>query len=712
MSDEYDAASIQVLEGLEAVRKRPGMYLGDPHDGSALHHCIWEVVDNSVDEHLAGHNDLVEVVLHSDNSLSVRDYGRGIPVDLHEEFGISAAEVIMTKLHAGGKFDNSSYKVSGGLHGVGVSAVNAVSEWMSVEIHRNGKVYKQRFEAGVRASDLEETGTCEDTGTIITFKPDTGIFTNILEFDFDQIDSRLKETSFLNAGLKIIIKDQRDADEHVVEHHYEGGISEFVKQINARRETLHDEPILIHGEKEIEKGPVTVELALQWSDAFSENIVCYTNIIRNKDGGTHMSGLRGALTSCVNGYAKKKSMLKNEGLSGDDVREGLVAIVSVKHPDPSFSSQTKDKLVSSEVAGIVQTVVYEKLNEFFEENPSVGKLIVDKALLASKAREAARKARDLTRRKGVLEGGGLPGKLADCQSRNPEECEIYLVEGDSAGGSAKTGRDRRTQAILPLRGKILNVERQLHNVAKVFQNQEIQTMIRAFGAGVGNNTEDEGSFKTEKLRYNKLIIMTDADVDGAHIRTLMLTFLWRFMRPAIEGGHVYIAQPPLYQLSKGKINRYAFSDEERDDYIDELRGDNPNAKIGVQRYKGLGEMNPEQLWETTMDPETRTMLQVTVREAEETDRMFETLMGEDVPERRAFIERYAKEVTNLDICRRNQSHRRRPSRSRGNHSQSSIEHGDEKFLHQLRHVSHYRSCPSGCARRVETCSSASSLRYV
>jgi len=649
MSENYDAGSIQVLEGLEAVRKRPGMYLGDPHDGSALHHCIWEVVDNSVDEHLAGFNDVVEVVLNADHSLSVRDYGRGIPVDKHEEFGISAAEVIMTKLHAGGKFDNSSYKVSGGLHGVGVSAVNAVSEWMEVEIHRDGTVYKQRFEAGVRVSELEKIGTCNDTGTIISFKPDRSIFTNIVEFDFDQIDSRLKETSFLNAGLKIIITDERADESHSVEHHYAGGISEFVKQINARRETLHPDPILISGEKEIEKGPVSIELALQWSDAFSETIQCYTNIIRNKDGGTHMSGLRTALTSCINGYAKKKKLLKNDGLSGDDVREGLAAIVSVKHPDPSFSSQTKDKLVSSEVAGIVQTVVYEKLNEFFEENPSVGKLIVDKAVLASKAREAARKARDLPRRKGVLEGGGLPGKLADCQSRKPEECEIYLVEGDSAGGSAKTGRDRRIQAILPLRGKILNVERQKHNIVKVFQNQEIQTMIRAFGAGVGNNQDDEGAFDTAKLRYNKLIIMTDADVDGAHIRTLMLTFLWRFMRPAIEGGHVYIAQPPLYQLSKGKINRYAFSDEERDAIIDDLRGDNPNAKIGIQRYKGLGEMNPAQLWDTTMNPETRTMLKVTVKEAEETDRMFETLMGEDVPERRAFIERHAKEVTNLDI---------------------------------------------------------------
>ena len=649
MTDDYSAQSIQVLEGLEAVRKRPGMYLGDPHDGSALHHCIWEVVDNSVDEHLAGHTNLVEVGLNLDGSLSVRDYGRGIPVDLHEEFGISAAEVIMTKLHAGGKFDNSSYKVSGGLHGVGVSAVNAVSEWMEVTIHRGGTVYHQRYEAGVPVSPLNEVGTCDDTGTLIVFKPDLGIFTNITEFDFDQIDTRLKETSFLNAGLKIEITDARSDEPHVSTHHYEGGLSEYVSQINSAREILHPTVIQISGEKEVEKGTVTVDLALQWSNAFSESIRCYTNIIRNKDGGTHMSGLRTALTSCLNSYAKKKNMLKGEALSGDDVREGLAAIVSVKHPDPSFSSQTKDKLVSSEVTGVVQTVVYEKLGEFFEENPSVAKAIIEKALLASKARKAAQKARELTRRKGVLEGGGLPGKLADCQSRDPSECEVYLVEGDSAGGSAKTGRDRRIQAILPLRGKILNVERQKHNLVKVFQNQEIQTIIRALGAGVGNNPDDEGSFDPSKLRYSKIIIMTDADIDGAHIRTLMLTFLWRFMRPAITEGHVYIAQPPLFQLTKGRVSKYAFSDEERDVIIDELRGDNPNAKIGVQRYKGLGEMNPDQLWNTTMNPENRTMLKVTVKDAEESDRMFEILMGEDVPDRRAFIERHAKEVTNLDI---------------------------------------------------------------
>ena len=649
MSDDYGASSIQVLEGLEAVRKRPGMYLGDPHDGTALHHCIWEVVDNSVDEHLAGHTAQIDIILNPDHSVSVRDYGRGIPVGIHEEYGISAAEVIMTKLHAGGKFDNSSYKVSGGLHGVGVSAVNAVSEWMDVTIHRNGTIYFQRYEAGVPVAPLAEIGTCDDTGTTISFKPDLTIFTEVTEFEFEQINTRVRETAFLNAGLMIDIAADRNEEGHKVEHHYEGGLSEFVSQLNERREIMHENVIAITGSKDIEKGPVEVELALQWSDAFSESIMCYTNIIRNKDGGTHMSGLRTALTSCVNGYAKKRNLLKGEGLSGEDVREGLAAVVSVKHPDPSFSSQTKDKLVSSEVTGIVQTIVYEKLGEFFEENPNVAKQIVDKALLASKAREAARKARDLTRRKGVLEGGGLPGKLADCQSRDPSECEVYLVEGDSAGGSAKTGRDRRIQAILPLRGKILNVERQKHNIAKVFQNNEIQTMIRAFGAGVGNNPDDEGAFNPEKLRYSKIILMTDADIDGAHIRTLMLTFLWRFMRRAITEGHVYIAQPPLYQLSKGRVNKYAFTDEERDAIVDELRGDNPNAKIGVQRYKGLGEMNPEQLWSTTMDPETRTMLKVTVKDAEETDRMFEILMGEDVPDRRAFIERHAKEVTNLDI---------------------------------------------------------------
>ena len=651
MSQEYDSKSIQVLEGLEAVRVRPGMYLGDPHDGTALHHCVWEVVDNSVDEHLAGHCSVITVTLHKDGSLSVRDDGRGIPTGIHEDFGYSAAQVIMTKLHAGGKFDNDSYKVSGGLHGVGVSAVNAVSSRMEMTIHRKGKKHFQVYERGVPQADLEVVGDSDESGTMIRFTPDLSIFTDITEFDYDTIDMRFRETAFLNAGLKIILIDERGDEVHQNEHHYEGGLKEFVSELNRNKGVLHQGVIHIIGEKEVEDtGTIEIEVALQWSDAYSQTIHCYTNIIRNSDGGTHLTGLRGALTRVINSYANEKKLLKSTGnLSGDDVREGLSAIVSVKHPDPSFSSQTKDKLVSSDVTSVVESIVNEKLGEFFEENPSVAREIIEKAILANKAKEAAKKARDLTRRKGVLEGGGLPGKLADCQSRKPEECEIYLVEGDSAGGSAKTGRDRRVQAILPLRGKILNVERQMGNIAKVFQNNEIQTMIRAFGAGVGNDEDDEGAFDPAKLRYSRIILMTDADVDGAHIRTLMLTFLWRFMRRAITEGHVYIAQPPLYQLTKGRISKYAYTDEQRDEILDDFRKDNPEAKIGIQRYKGLGEMNPEQLWDTTMNPETRTMLRVTVPDAEMADLLFVTLMGEDVADRRQFIEKHAKEVTNLDI---------------------------------------------------------------
>lgn len=651
MSQEYDSKSIQVLEGLEAVRVRPGMYLGDPHDGTALHHCVWEVVDNSVDEHLAGHCSVITVTLHKDGSLSVRDDGRGIPTGIHEDFGYSAAQVIMTKLHAGGKFDNDSYKVSGGLHGVGVSAVNAVSSRMEMTIHRKGKKHFQVYERGVPQADLEVVGDSDESGTMIRFTPDLSIFTDITEFDYDTIDMRFRETAFLNAGLKIVLIDERGDEIHQNEHHYEGGLKEFVSELNRNKGVLHQGVIHIIGEKEVEDtGTIEIEVALQWSDAYSQTIHCYTNIIRNSDGGTHLTGLRGALTRVINSYANEKKLLKSTGnLSGDDVREGLSAIVSVKHPDPSFSSQTKDKLVSSDVTSVVESIVNEKLGEFFEENPSVAREIIEKAILANKAKEAAKKARDLTRRKGVLEGGGLPGKLADCQSRKPEECEIYLVEGDSAGGSAKTGRDRRVQAILPLRGKILNVERQMGNIAKVFQNNEIQTMIRAFGAGVGNDEDDEGAFDPAKLRYSRIILMTDADVDGAHIRTLMLTFLWRFMRRAITEGHVYIAQPPLYQLTKGRISKYAYTDDQRDEILDEFRKDNPEAKIGIQRYKGLGEMNPEQLWDTTMNPETRTMLKVTVPDAEMADLLFVTLMGEDVADRRQFIEKHAKEVTNLDI---------------------------------------------------------------
>ena len=656
MAEEYGADSIQVLEGLEAVRKRPGMYLGDPHDGSALHHCIWEVVDNAVDEHLAGHNPTIEVDLNSDGSISVTDHGRGIPVDLHAEEGVSAAEVIMTKLHAGGKFDNEAYKVAGGLHGVGVSAVNAVSEWLHLEIYREGKVWEQRYNQGVPKTKLKSTGKTGDTGTKVSFKPDLTIFSDIIEFDFEQINTRLQRTAFLNGGLQIILRDLRGEDSVEIDHTYDGGLSEYVSQMNSKKNKIHDEVIHISGTKEGDKGEVYVEIALQWTDSYSESIDCFTNIIHNADGGTHMSGLRSSLTRTVNSYAQSRNLLKNlSSLSGDDVREGLGAVVSIKHPDPSFNAQTKAKLVTSEVAGIVEQIVNDKLGEHFEENPSIARSIVDKAVLASKAREAARKARDLTRRKGVLEGGGLPGQLADCQSRDPDECEIYIVEGESAGGSAKTARDRRTQAVLPLRGKILNVERQRGNDAKVFTNEQIQRMIRAFGAGVGNEEGDEGAFDPEKLRYGKIIIMCDADIDGAHIRTLIMTFLWRYMRRAITNGNVYIAMPPLFSVGRGNHVEWVHSEEELNATMKRFKKEAPSAKISVQRYKGLGEMNPEQLWETTMDPEVRRMMRVSIREKngqpdiEGGDELFTILMGEDVPDRRAFIEQNASEVTSLDV---------------------------------------------------------------
>jgi len=650
VADDYDASSIQVLEGLEAVRKRPGMYLGDPHDGSALHHCIWEVVDNAVDEHLAGHNPTVEVDLNPDGSITVTDHGRGIPVSKHEE-GVSAAEVIMTKLHAGGKFDNEAYKVAGGLHGVGVSAVNAVSESLTMTIHREGKEWQQIYHKGVPQGKLKPVGSSDRTGTIISFKPDLEeVFSDIIEFDFEQINTRLRRTAFLNAGLQIIARDLRGEAAVEIEHKYDGGLREYVESMNKNKEVVHEDVLHVLGSKEGDKGEVHVEVALQWTDAYSESIHCFTNIIHNTDGGTHLSGLKSSLTRTVNGYAQSKNLLKNvKGLSGDDVREGVSAVISIKHPDPSFNAQTKAKLVTSEVAGIVEQIVNDKLGEFFEENPSVAKQIVEKALLASRAREAARKARDLTRRKGVLEGGGLPGQLADCQSRDPDECEIYIVEGESAGGSAKNARDRRTQAILPLRGKILNVERQQRNLTKVFSNEQIQRMIRALGAGVGNEEEAEGAFDPEKLRYGKIIIMTDADVDGAHIRTLILTFMWRFMRRAIMNGNVYIAAPPLFSVSRGKHVEWVHSEKERDVTIKRMQKEAPTSKIDVQRYKGLGEMNPDQLWETTMDPEARVMLKVEIKDAEEADSLFSILMGEDVPDRRSFIETNASKVTALDV---------------------------------------------------------------
>ena len=658
MAEKYDAKAIQVLEGLEAVRKRPGMYLGDPHDGSALHHCIWEVVDNAVDEHLAGYNSTVEVNLEKDGSVTVIDHGRGIPVGKHPDEKISAAEVIMTKLHAGGKFDNESYKVAGGLHGVGVSAVNAVSERLTMTIYRGGKVWSQEYVRGKRKAALKATGKSDTTGTTINFKPDMTIFSDVIEFDFEQINTRMRRTAFLNAGLQIWMRDFRGEDAVEIEHKYDGGLKEYVVAMNEKKEVVHDEVLHILGSKHGDKGEVHVEVALQWTDAYSEIIHCFTNIIHNTDGGTHLSGLKGSLTRTINSYAQSRKLLKNvSSLSGDDVREGLSAVISIKHPDPSFNAQTKSKLVTSEVTGIVEQIVNEKLGEYFEENPSVARIIVDKSVLASKARDAARKARDLTRRKGILEGGGLPGQLADCQSKDPAECEVYIVEGESAGGSAKTARDRRTQAVLPLRGKILNVERQLGNLTKVFSNEQIQRMIRALGAGVGNEEEDEGAFDPEKLRYGKIIIMTDADIDGAHIRALILTFMWRFMRRAISNGNVYIAAPPLFSVSRGKHTEWVHSEKDRDAVVKRLHKEAPTAKINVQRYKGLGEMNPEQLWETTMDPESRTMMKVEIKDFETdgklafepVDELFSILMGDDVPDRRAFIEDNATKVTALDV---------------------------------------------------------------
>ena len=651
MGEKYDAKAIQVLEGLEAVRKRPGMYLGDPHDGSALHHCIWEVVDNAVDEHLAGYNPTVEVNLEKDGSVTVIDHGRGIPVGKHPEEKVSAAEVIMTKLHAGGKFDNEAYKVAGGLHGVGVSAVNAVSESLIMTIHREGKEWRQEYSRGERKAALKSVGKSESTGTVINFKPDMTIFSDVTEFDFEQINTRLRRTAFLNAGLQIMLRDFRGEDAVEIEHKYDGGLSEYVEAMNEKKEVAHEEVLHVLGSKQGDKGEVHVEVAMQWTDAYSESIHCFTNIIHNTDGGTHLSGLKSSLTRTINSYAQSRKLLKNvNSLSGDDVREGLSAVVSIKHPDPSFNAQTKSKLVTSEVSGIVEQIVNDKLGDYFEENPSVARSIVDKAVLASKARDAARKARDLTRRKGVLEGGGLPGQLADCQSKDPAECEVYIVEGESAGGSAKTARDRRIQAVLPLRGKILNVERQLGNHAKVFSNEQIQRMIRALGAGVGNEEEEDGAFDPDKLRYGKIIIMTDADIDGAHIRTLILTFLWRFMREAIEKGHVYIAAPPLFSVSRGKHPEWVHTEKERDAAVRRRQKESPTAKIDVQRYKGLGEMNPQQLWETTMDPEVRTMHRVERKEAEaDVNELFRKLMGEDVPDRRSFIEEHATEVTALDV---------------------------------------------------------------
>ncbi|ORU01135.1 DNA gyrase subunit B [Anaerovibrio sp. JC8] len=627
---DYGADQIQVLEGLEAVRKRPGMYIGSTSE-RGLHHLVYEVVDNSIDEALAGYCTDIDVTIHTDNSITVVDNGRGIPVDLHET-GKPAVEVVLTVLHAGGKFGGDGYKVSGGLHGVGVSVVNALSEYMDVQVKRDGKIHEIAFQRGVTTSPMTITGDTEETGTRVHFMPDKEIF-SVTEYNFDTLKHRLRELAFLNRGITINLSDERSGNRETF--HFEGGIRSFVEHLNRKKTKINETPIYFNGTKD----DIVVEIAMQYNDTYQENIYSFVNNINTEEGGTHLAGFKIALTRAANDFAKKNNIIKGnqQNLSGEDVREGLTCVISLKIREPQFEGQTKTKLGNSEVRGIVDSIVSEGLNEYFEENPAITKRVLDKAVMASRAREAARKARELTRRKNALEVNSLPGKLADCSIKDPEKAEIYIVEGDSAGGSAKQGRDRRFQAILPLRGKILNVEKA--RLDKIYSNAEIRTMITAFGSGIGDE------FDISKRRYGKIIIMTDADVDGAHIRTLLLTFFYRYMKPLIERGHVYIAQPPLYQIRKGKKHWYTFSDEELEAKLNEVGRDGVN----VQRYKGLGEMNPEQLWETTMDPETRTMLRVDMEDAQEADELFNILMGDKVEPRRQFIEEHAKYVRNLDI---------------------------------------------------------------
>ncbi|KHO61569.1 DNA gyrase subunit B [Thermoanaerobacter sp. YS13] len=629
--ETYTASQIQILEGLEAVRKRPGMYIGST-GSRGLHHLVYEVVDNSIDEALAGYCKNIVVTIHKDNSITVEDDGRGIPTDIHPKVGKPAVEVALTMLHAGGKFNNDAYKVSGGLHGVGVSVVNALSEKLEVIVKQHGKIYRQIYERGVPKTDLEVIGETEETGTTITFKPDKEIFEETV-FDYDVLAQRLRELAFLNKGINIKLIDERDGKEEVF--NYEGGIISFVKYLNRNKEVLHEEPIYM----EAKNNDYEVEVCMQYNDSYNENIFSFANNIDTREGGTHLVGFKAALTKVINDYARKYGIIKDneKNLQGEDVREGLTAIVSVKLKNPQFEGQTKTKLGNSEMRSIVENVVTEKLTAFLEENPSVAKIIVEKATQAARAREAARKARELTRRKSALENTTLPGKLADCSEKDPSKCELFLVEGDSAGGSAKSGRNSRFQAILPLRGKILNVEKA--RLDKILSNEEIRAMITALGTGVGDD------FDISKLRYHKIVIMTDADVDGSHIRTLLLTFFYRFMRPLIENGNVYIAQPPLYKITKGKKVYYAYSDRELDKILNEIGREN----YTVQRYKGLGEMNADQLWDTTMDPEKRTMLKVTLEDAIAADEVFTILMGDKVEPRREFIEKYAKTVRNLDI---------------------------------------------------------------
>lgn len=636
MANEYGAEQIQILEGLEAVRKRPGMYIGSTSE-RGLHHLVYEIVDNSVDEALAGFCTMIDVTINEDNSITVIDNGRGIPVGIHEKAGIPAVEVVFTILHAGGKFGGGGYKVSGGLHGVGASVVNALSEWLEVEISRDGKLYRQRYERGQSMYKLKEVGTSDHTGTKVTFKPDAEIFDTTV-YNFDTLKVRLRETAFLTKALKINLNDKREDPVKERTFHYEGGIKEFVEYINRHKDPLYQKVIYCEGKKD----DILVEVALQHNDSFNESTYSFVNNINTPEGGMHLTGFRSAITKVFNDYARNNKLLKEkeDNLSGDDLREGLTAIISIKIEDPQFEGQTKQKLGNSEARSAVESIVTEQLTYFLEQNPNIAKIIINKAVLAQRARIAARKARDVARKSNLADNMSLPGKLADCSDKNPENCEIYIVEGDSAGGSAKTARSRATQAILPLRGKILNVEKA--RIDKILVNEEIKAMITAFGTGIHDN------FDITKLRYGKIIIMTDADVDGAHIATLLLTFFYRFMPDLIRQGHVYLAQPPLFKLEKNRKVWYAYSDDELDKILKEVGRDSNNK---IQRYKGLGEMDPEQLWETTMDPERRILLRVAIDEENESevDLTFNTLMGDKVEPRREFIEENARFVKNLDI---------------------------------------------------------------
>ncbi|MEP0369172.1 MAG: DNA topoisomerase (ATP-hydrolyzing) subunit B [Cyclobacteriaceae bacterium] len=636
---EYSASNIQVLEGLEAVRKRPAMYIGDV-GVKGLHHLVWEVVDNSIDEALAGHCDEITVEINKGNSISVSDNGRGIPTDYHEKEKKSALEVVMTVLHAGGKFDKDTYKVSGGLHGVGVSCVNALSTDLKATVHRKGKVFEQEYKIGIPQYPVKEVGTTDKTGTTITFQPDASIFI-ATEYKYETVATRLRELSFLNAGIKIHLVDHREQDENgkdIGETFFsEGGLAEFVEYLDNTRERLIPQPIYIDGDK----GGIPVQVAMNYNTSYSENVVSYVNNINTIEGGTHVAGFRRALTRTLKSYAEKSGQLEKVKLdiNGDDFREGLTAVISVKVAEPQFEGQTKTKLGNSDVMGAVDTCVSDMLNEYLEEHPKEAKQIVQKVILAAQARHAARKAREMVQRKNVLSGTGLPGKLADCSDKDPGNCEIYLVEGDSAGGSAKQGRDRKFQAILPLRGKILNVEKAQEH--KIYDNDEIKNIITALGVRFGTE-DDEKALNMEKLRYHKIIIMTDADIDGSHIRTLILTFFFRYMRSLIENGYLYIALPPLYLIKKGKQERYSWSDADRDQVIKEIAGEGKEDSVNIQRYKGLGEMNPEQLWTTTMNPDTRSLKRVSIESAAEADHLFSMLMGDEVAPRREFIEKNAK----------------------------------------------------------------------